>query len=292
MKVEKELTNFDDMGFLASRIERGVATVREKLGEWRRLYFDLNQFAQSLFYTLKVNNRNAQQLIVYSAFYRSLTAYQVVFLLVERGNDIETKIILRSATEAALLAMAVAKSKEFVVKFIKADEDTRRKLLKKTLAVTGELTAAGHKLYLTPLQLEEMEKELKDLEGKKATGELVLEIRREEIARVAELLPLYLQHFAYFSLYTHLTPSGMRDLLVRNEKGEITDFRTGVSDDDALSNLRVAIVLLITTLEAVNRLISCNIKDEIDNFKKRLVAIVSEFEKNPSPLASLSQKGT
>ena len=58
-----------------------------------------------------------------------------------------------------------------------------------------------------------------------------------------------------------------------------------------MSNLRVAIVLLITTLAAVASLFSCKIKEELDNFKKRLEAIVSEFEKNPSPLTGLSQKG-
>lgn len=277
LEQEENSSDFARLGFLGLKSDANAVEFWNANSEWHQLVLDLHVLAVTAFRQVQVHNRDPQRILAYTIFYRLLTSYQAVALLTARGMDIEAKTMLRTMTEAIIVLVATSKKPSFAVRFIRADEDTRRKLLIKTLTAEAQ-PDPGAKLFVPPLQLEQMRAELADLERKRKENILEKEISREEIAHEAGLLNLYRKHFAFFSLFTHLTPSGMRQFLVTNEKAEITHFRSGIFYDDALANLRSAIVFVIMGLASTKELFRMNIEPTLDAINQRLEALIARFE--------------
>ena len=95
-------------------------------------------------------------------------------------------------------------------------------------------------------------------------------MRKGEIAREAGLENVYNMHFAFFSMFAHLTATGMRHLFDVNEDGRITAFRSGSYYEDAHANLRVAMVFMLSALSAVNEFFELDISKNISALEERL----------------------
>ena len=270
-------SDFERLGFLGLESDSNAIDFWNENSDWHQLVLDLCVLAASAFRQVEVRNRDPQRILAYTVFYRLLTAFQATALLTARGMDVEAKTMLRTMTEAIIVLVATSKSQSFAVRFIRTDEDTPRKLLAKTLAAESE-AKPGEKLYLSPLQISEMRTELESLEHKKKSGGLEKEISKEDIAREADLLNLYRKHFSYFSLFTHLTPSGMRQFLITNQKGEISHFRMGIFYDDALANIRSAISLLFIGLSATKDLFSLKIEPGMTLTTQRFESLIAQVE--------------
>lgn len=271
---DPKVTDFQRLGFLSATSERNaIAFLKQK--EWVQLYFDLNQTSQKALLAIAVSNQDPQRVLAHGVFNRLITTYQSVFLLVQRGIDLEPKVLLRTMTEALIVFVASAKSSDFATRYIKSDEDTRRKLLEKTLRRLSEQTPEQEQFFMGPLPIKQMQAELADLNRRRAAAELEPEMRKEDIAAEAGLSHLYLSHFAYFSLFTHLTPSGMRDLVKTDDKGAITHFRFGVNYDDAFTNLRVAMVLMTSGLMTADPLFQLKLQGEVDKLEQRFSKLIS-----------------
>src|SRR5947209_322914 len=104
-------TTFNEMGFLASTVSASTASFARTFAGWVKLYHDLNRFAQRQFYATQVRSRDLRGLLIHSCFYRLLSTYQSVFLLVERGSDIDAKALLRNLVETLFVLVATAKDK-------------------------------------------------------------------------------------------------------------------------------------------------------------------------------------
>jgi len=273
----KPTSDFHVHGFLGVTSDANAVDFWNENSEWHELVLNLHSLAVAAFREVQVGNRDPQRILAYTLFYRLLTAYQAVALLSARGMDVEAKVLLRMMTEAIIVLVATSKDRSFAVRFIRADEDIRRRLLKSTLEADTR-PEPGLKLFVTPLQTEQMKSELADLEKRRADKNLVKKMEIKEIATNAGLTALYHKHFAFFSLFSHLAPSGMRQFLVTNEKGDITHFRTGVFYDDALSNIRSAIVFVMMGLSATNELLNLNVQRAVDGINQRMETLIARIE--------------
>jgi hypothetical protein len=278
--VTEPTSDFHIHGFLGITSDTNAIHFWNENPEWHELVLNLHSIAIAAFQKVQVGNRDPQRILAYTVFYRLLTSYQAVALLSARGMDVEAKVMLRMMTEAIIVLVATSKDQSFAVRFIKADEDIRRRLLSSTLEVETK-PEPGQKLFVTPLQIEQMKAELAELEHRRTNKILVNKIEIKEIATEAGLLALYRKHFAYFSLFAHLAPSGMRQFLVTNEKGDITHFRTGVFYDDAVANVRSAIVFVMMGLSTTNDLLSLAVQPAVDGISQRMEALIARIETAP-----------
>jgi hypothetical protein len=280
MEPDEPISDFQRHGFLGLTSDANVIDFWNRNPEWHQLVLDVHSLAVGAFRNVQVRNRDPQRILAYTVFYRLLTAYQAVVLLTARGMDVEAKVMLRMMTEAIIVLVAASKNSAFAVRFIKADEDIKRRLLKNTLAAETQ-REPGLKAFATPLQLEQLKSELADLERKQTDKTLEKEIHIKDIASEAGLLTLYRKHFTFFSLFAHLTPSGMKQFLLTNEKGEITHFRSGMFYDDALSNTRSAIVFVMMALFATKDLFGLNVQSDVDKINQRLEGLIAQIESEP-----------
>lgn len=262
-------TEFQRHGFLSITAAAEAERFRTHLTGWTGLYYDVNAFAQNVVYQVQPDNRNARQLLAFSCFYRASTAFQSVFLLVERGIDVESKVLLRSMTETAIVLTAIAKQPKFAEEYIRASEDTERKLLKKTLEVQTD------NIFFTTEESKVMRARLDVLEQrKKSDPNWTKEITVLDIAEKAELGSVYKQHYAYLSMYTHPSPSGMAEYLVTDAAGSITHHRVGRHDDDAEGNLRVAVVMMLQAASAIGQIFNLSHSDRLSEFDSRMKDVI------------------
>ena len=293
METNASESDFEHLGFLGLKSDADAVDFWNENSDWHQLVLDLSALALSTFRGVTIGNRDPQRILAYTVFYRLITAFQATALLTARGMDVEAKTMLRTMTEAIIVLVATSKTQSFAVRFIRADEDTRRKLLAKTLAAESQ-PDPGAKLYLTPLQISQMRADLEALDEQKKAGTLEKEISKEDIAREAGLLNLYRKHFSYFSLFTHLTPLGMRQFLVPNDKGEITHFRMGIFYDDALANLRSAMALVMMGLSATKDLFALKIEQHMASINQRFESLIAQIERENQterPNASVDANG-
>jgi hypothetical protein len=265
-------SDFANAGFLSANVNVEVERFREFFRSWVQLYLRVNHCAQTLLTRVEVKERDAVCLLVFSAYYRAVTTFQGVLLMVERGMDMEAKVLLRTLTDIALVVTASAKDNEFAKRYIRADEDSRRKLTKRLLSTANAASFLGIE------QMAHLQKELGALEArKKAKGkDWEAQMRIEDIAKAAGLDDVYNQHFCYLSLFTHPGPLGMAQFLVQDAKGRITNFRTGRYDDDCESNMRVAIVMMLQTLSATSVSFKVDVANELHGFSDQLEKIIGD----------------
>ena len=271
--MDESVSDFQRQGFLSLQSEQNAQAFRKTSGDWAKCFLDVNECAQRAFHTIKLSERDYRRILAYSVFYRLLTAYQSVFLLTERGIDIESKVLLRTMTEALLVLKATVRVDDFASRYIRSDEDSRRRLLEKTMRVTEESLQRGEKLFVSQIGLEQMRADLESLRAQRSANSLVPEMRKEEIAREAGLENVYNMHFAFFSMFTHLTATGMRQLFDVNEDGRITTFKSGIYYEDAYANLRVAMVFMLSALSAVNEFFALDISKNISALEERLESL-------------------
>jgi len=281
----QSLSEFQRQGFLSSQSEQNAEKFCGTPDDWVRCFLDVNECAQRAFYAIKLSDRDYRRILAYSVFYRLLTAYQSVFLLTQRGIDIESKVLLRTMTEALLVLKATVKVEDFASRYIRSDEDSRRRLLEKAMRVTEENLQRGEKLFVSPIGVEQMRTELEALQAQRRANALAPEMKKEQIAREAGLENVYNMHFAFFSMFTHLTPTGMRQLFEVNQNGRVTGFKCGAYYDDTYANLRVAMVFMLSALSAVDEFFILGISKDISEIEKRLESLceaAQTADQNPS----------
>src|SRR4051794_2160255 len=101
--TKQKPSEFTLKGFLSTASEDNAKEFRRRGADWVSCYFAVNELAQRVFFDISLPTDKPREILAYSIFYRLLTAYQAMFLLIERGIDIESKVLLRSMTEALLI---------------------------------------------------------------------------------------------------------------------------------------------------------------------------------------------
>jgi len=271
-------TTFNEMGFLASSVSDSLPAFATKFAQWVDLYYDLNRFALQQFHSIKVESRDLRGLLIYSCFYRTLATYQSAFLLIERGSDTDSKALLRNMVENLFVLVATGKDNTFAQEYTVVDESKRVNLLRNVVSVYQTLKHQKADLFITPRQVTEMQQEIDTYDKQKNDPKSPMYVAKgvketvkvNKIAERAGLDAFYKQHYAYLCLFAHPSPNGMRDYLITNSTGEITDFKIGPNDNDAEANMRIAMVILLGALDGLAAFFKHDIKTAIDSFTKRL----------------------
>lgn len=270
------------MGFLSPSIESVINDFSERYGAWKKLYHELNKFAVAQFYKPQIENDDMRSLLIFSCYYRALTVYQAVYLLVERGNDTEGKSVLRNLVETAFVLRASINDAAFAKRYIRLDEKRRIQFYEDGIKLHEENKAAKQPTFLTDEKANEMRKAVADYKKKAADTKSALHISKadkqwniKKIAEAAGLAHFYKKEYAHLCKYTHPSPYGMRDYLITDAAGKIASFKIGPRDEDAEADMRLAIVMMIVILGSAGRYYGLAIETELQAFKDKLDVVIA-----------------
>lgn len=272
--MKKKKTDFTSAGFMSETVADSVAVFAVHFPIWVSLSREVNEVACKILASLRPK-RAPREVLAVAVFYRVLTAYQSAYLLIERGNDVDCKAMLRNEMEALFVLRAVQREAGFAEKFIRADEHGRLKKLRKYVEVEEE---HGSNPFMTADEMKNVRAEIASLEAaqKGANWVKVEEVKIERIAKVADLEILYKQVYPYLCSFTHGSPSGLADY-VRVSAKEI-QFVRGQQDQDAEGNLRMGIFLLISAMESIKALFSIAVGAKWKALAKKYVKAIKSSE--------------
>lgn len=251
--------SIDKHGFLGSQMENWIKDCRARHSPYFALADEVNEFCQASMYEFQVHNADLREMLTASLYIRVLSNYQSVIVLCERGMMPEARTILRAMLEAIFNLCAVAKDPLLARDFVLEDQEQRRKFLNKFRMLHGGRLPPT----VNAQEIEELERQLK-AEGK-------IEVRNvEEWAREAGLHPWYLTAYAVLSGSVHSRVRDLERYLVTDEKGNVTEFKWGPSDEELKDHIATAISAILQALYCAAALFNLEKKDDIEKFGQRL----------------------
>ena len=84
--------DFNENGFLSPKLNTWTKFQKFDENECYNLCIKINKFAETTLYNLIIHNKDLQELLLSTLFLRSLSIYQSVILLIEKGMNNEVKI--------------------------------------------------------------------------------------------------------------------------------------------------------------------------------------------------------
>ena len=79
------MSSMEVSGFLSDGISQWIEKHRENNRDWFRLCEDINEFAHSTMFTIKIQDRSLPKIIVASLYVRAMSNFQATILMSERG---------------------------------------------------------------------------------------------------------------------------------------------------------------------------------------------------------------
>lgn len=250
------MTGIHELGFLGSEITEVVAIVEHRYKRWLDIFEAINLVAWGTQYNFKVHKDDPQEVLMATAYARTLTNTQAVIILAKRGMDTQARVMLRAALEVLFTLKAIAKSRDFALKFMAADDVAQGKVFNKL------------KTWIAASPQEKDTNEAIDralAENKKAIQNSgARRISTEEVSKVGELHSLYLTAYSHFSASVH---SNVRDLerhFVVDSDKDISEIRNEPELDNLGILFSTASEIILIALAGIAELLPISIEQFLE----------------------------
>lgn len=179
----------EENGFLGKDIRGWIDKFRAQFKEWFELADELNRHCHALMFKIDAHSGDMEEVLVATLYLRSMTTFQSVVLLAERGLTAQGKMLARCMFDSIFPLCAISNDRDhkYFVDYIEADLISRKNFTKKYRKLT---TAKEEHLR----ELNALESELK----KEIENGKVKELKTLDWAKRAGLEDWY--HSAYSTL--------------------------------------------------------------------------------------------
>ena len=270
---EAEFTmSLDKHGFLGSEMESWIKDCRQRYSAYFGIATEVNEFCQASMFEFPVHNKDVQEMLTAALYMRTLSNYQSVILLCERGMAPERRAMLRVMLEAVVKLCAIAKDDPQLTKdFVLEDQSERLRLLKKFRRLYGGRLPPN-------VDVNEFEQLERQLEAEKRT----IKVRTtEDWAKEAGLLDWYLTAYSVLSASVHAGVKDLEHYFVIDKQGNIKEFNWGPDDRGMKDHLATAIEGILIALQCAAGFFKLTKNEAIDEFRQRVQQL-----HRPSPSAS------
>lgn len=266
------MDNIYTKGFLSTEIEDVTQHVHKKYGDCIKLFKDISDYAVLAQYKIEIIHDNFQSLIAGMLFIRTLANCQGAYLLIERGMDIQARILLRATLESLFSFVAICKSEQTAQEFIDANECARKKMLNKARMWEEEALKEMAKEYATEEKLEEINNAIEEKNAKS--------ICTERMSIKAELHDCYLTIYCVLSQSVHTSVRDLERHLVLNEIGIIKELCNEPAIDDLAVLLLMASESLLHALNSLKILFKIDVEAFCSEKYKALEELVNTMRAN------------
>ena len=213
------------------------------------------------------HNKCEFELMVALLYIRSMSNFQGVIIMAERGMVNEAKTLLRCLMECEFAVVAIDKDKTIVDRFILDDQIQqlgKLKALKRNIENGVPLPKGAHSIDEIKTLIRDVESEIKKSNIKKFT------IR--DLAEIAGLIKNYDSAYKVLSGTIHVNVRDLEQYLELNEKGEIKQLFLGPDVKEIDMILLTASKILLSILESISNIFSLS-------YDKTWDRILKEFNK-------------
>lgn len=247
-------SSFKDEGFLSDASKEQASTFPNQFPEWCALYHDVNRFVQHLRTDLLKGPNDGKMHLAEVCLHRAATSFQALYLLVERGIEIDSKALLRSFLENLYVLVASRKDYPFVLDYIVTDLKKGIKSLEKMRAAIDPADTETLKRYDNTLKT--MQDDC-DALNPNWTNKNKVEI--SQLAVKAGMEKIHDGIYSYLCKFSHFSPIGATGTLYNEDlPNKKYTYHIGAKYDDSEFTLHFAIekmlAITLNVLEMSNLL--------------------------------------
>ena len=268
------MNTIESDGFLSNQITYLIKKNWNQNSKWFNLCKEINIFSHTTMFNMIVHNKCKLELMVALLYIRSMSNFQGVIIMAERGMVNEAKTLLRCLLECEFAVVAIDKDKTIVDRLIL---DDRIQQLGKLNAIKRNIEN-GVPLPKDTFSIDEINIFIKDVNSEIKKNN-IKKFTTRELAEIAGLITTYDSAYKDLSSTIHVNVRDLEQYLELNKKREIKQLLSEPDVKEIGKILLTALTIILTILESIsNRFsLSCD---------KTWYRILEEFNR----LSSIYQK--
>ena len=217
-----------------------VSAHRERNRTWFELYSRIDALCHKVRAQLRWDANDPQRRFVNALYHRSLSLFESVYVIAEKGFMAESRILSRSLLELTFVLVAALKDKTFPEKYASGIAASETKLLNQSLP---HLTQ-----YLPQEKLEKLKKQQRGLQP---ASKGINPNKVEPISILAGLHDRYDTAYRALCRSTHVGPHDLDQYLVLDQQRRITGFQYGPSSDHFEMSMFISADTMMLILRSV-----------------------------------------
>jgi Family of unknown function (DUF5677) len=263
------MSKIETEGFISQESENWKTHFITKYKDAFQFYRNLNKYVMLFLNKLSIKWDDQYRLIVNTLILRVVENFQAIYLLLERGMLIPTKVITRANLETLFILSALEKKPELLQCYKDQHEEAHKRYLKGALQFENDiLKASAKKADIEKLYI----KKKNELKNKELTI-----LKPKQWAMEAGLVDFYNLYYSLYSNATHSNPSALDDHV--EETAERIDISYGPSDSDLYDLMHCNLLVLINAMHATALINNENISKDIEEFKLEINKLDGKYIK-------------
>jgi hypothetical protein len=270
--------DFNERGFLGEAIEEW----RKKLIPAHQAHFtfayDVHEFCQRAKFEVKVHNRDGQEIVVASLFFKMLSDYQGAIILLERGMVAQGQALLRCTLEAYFLIKRSVEDDSFHAVWARSDQIDRLRMLQAVGAGEGGLPPTVDAIELDT-KIADVRRQVEESEAKRIRVKDVIQEKE------GEWLPsLYM----LWSFSVHSTPRTVNKYVQGGPLGlGIQGFNWGPCEDSLDFTLAWGGSVMLAVWSPLGKLFDLSVADEVGALEARFGELIpNRLKRDPGSSSS------
>lgn len=270
------MSSMEEAGFLSEQIKQYIDQHRHQNLALFKLCEDINRFTHSTLFTIDIRNTELTKLAVTCLFIKTMSTFQGIILMTERGMENEAKILLRCLLECRFSIVAIKKDNNLVKRLALEDDQFRRLRALKSYKKNMDL---GTTTFPPTPSKEEIKTRIDQLK-KKIKEEEIKEVPKWELAEIAGLSELYNSAYCYLSGAIHVDFADLEKYLKINSSDRAEIFLWGPDGKDINWILLSSTESMLDVLEAIQDVLALPYNDVWKEFKSRYLDMNKGFSEN------------
>jgi|GEM_PF-5649176 len=258
------MSNFETIGFLAENPSGIGSEIQQRFGDYLAIAQELNKYSQAKQYELAPKNSDATELLATMLVARTLSTYQSVLLLAEKGMKHQVQIVLRSMYEPVFQIRALANDPRFIEAMTDDDFIRRKRGIQSLIDYFNRNGIQGDEFDRARDKRIELRKELKKRKPKCKEG---LSIRT--LAKTAGMMDCYDVAYSFHSSTVHCSLLSLEEDFILDENGIVTALRNEPSSDGIQSVLSSAVELMCIAMIAANQVLKLDSDPKLEEIRYR-----------------------
>ncbi len=260
------MSSINDSGYLSVEIDEWIEKHRKKALPWFELCESINKFSHSIMFSIEVHNKYLPELIAASLYVRSMSCFQGVIIMAERGMINEAKSLLRCLLECMFTIVAIHKDENVAMQLVLGDLLQRKDYLK-----AYKRTKEGQITHESKPSLEDIERLMQDIENS-IQKEKVIKLTKRDLAEKAGLATIYDTAYKLLSSTIHANVRDLEQYLDLNKSNEVKKILWGPDVSEIDFVLFIAADSMLHILEVISKIFVLSFdelwKEILNNFNK------------------------
>lgn len=261
------MTKIETDGFLSEESENGKSQIIEKYEDAFNFAGNLNRFCMTFLNRLNIDWKNNFRLIVNALILRVVENFQAIYLMLERGMLVPSKVLTRANLETLFILAGLQKEPELLQSYLDQHDEAHKRSLKAALQFQNEQLKASVKRITVEKLYIKKKAELKNRE--------LNVLKPKQWAKAAGLEDFYNLYYTMYSNAIHSNLSALEDHV--DDKPEQIDISYGPSDRDLYELMQCNFYVLINSIRAVAMINNENISQDTDKMADEIRKLDSKY---------------